>query len=205
MHIVTFKFIVGLFFCSEPNLLGFIASIIMDCWKHTCTLSSFFFDNMETKWAIVKDRETHKTIHKKELDQIITLLEQLALVSKKGESGLIVNAYEFINYELEYDLNIPPKEEIVGMLNGGGDVTNNEPIEEVDNVQIGNVGGNRVGFKDVESALVALKLFFGMKTYRYHTFHPKHLDTLKRNRILACTTISLNHCIFVLPLCLNVR
>ena len=32
-----------------------------------------------------------------------------------------------------------------------------KPIDEVDNVQIGDVMVNRVGFKDVESALVTLK------------------------------------------------
>ena len=43
------------------------------------------------------------------------------------------------------------------MLDGRGDATDNEPIEKVDNVQIGDVVVDRVEFKDVESALAMLK------------------------------------------------
>ena len=42
------------------------------------------------------------------------LLKQLALVSAKSEVGPITNAHEFINIQLEFDLNnpyIPTKEE----------------------------------------------------------------------------------------------
>ena len=65
-----------------------------------------------------------------------------------------------MNYELEIDLNtsyIPTKEEIIGMIDGGSDAVDNEPIEIVDNVQICDVAVYKVGFKDVESALVTLK------------------------------------------------
>ena len=37
------------------------------------------------------------------------------------------------------------------------DAIDNEPTEEVDNVQIGDVVVDRVGFKDIESPLVTLK------------------------------------------------
>ena len=43
-----------------------------------------------------------------------------------------MNAHEFINYELEFDLNNPYiliEEEIIGMLDVGGDVVDKEPIE----------------------------------------------------------------------------
>ena len=66
-----------------------------------------------------------------------------------------MNAHKFIIYELEFDLNnpyTPIKEEIIGMLDERGDAADNEPIEEVDNVQISDVLVDRVGFKDVESA-----------------------------------------------------
>ena len=33
------------------------------------------------------------------------------------------------------------------MLGGGGDAVDNEPIEEVDNMQLSDVMVNRVGFK----------------------------------------------------------
>ena len=43
--------------------------------------------------------------------------------------------------------------------------SDNEPIEEVDNVRIGDVMVDKVGFKDVESALTTLNQFLGTKTY----------------------------------------
>jgi hypothetical protein len=89
------------------------------------------------------------------LEEITTLMEQLALVSKESESGPTMNAHEFINYELEFDINNPCiaiKDEIIGMLDAGGDVSDNEPIEEVDNVQISDLVVDRVEFKDAKSA-----------------------------------------------------
>jgi hypothetical protein len=63
---------------------------------------------------------------------------------------------------LEFDLNnlyAPAEEESKGMLDGRSDATNNEPIAEVDNLQIYDVVVDKVGLKDVESALVTLKQF----------------------------------------------
>ena len=48
-----------------------------------------------------------------------TLLQQLALVVANSEIGPAMNAHEFINYELEFDINnpyIPIEEELIGML-----------------------------------------------------------------------------------------
>ena len=70
-----------------------------------------------------------------------------------------MNVHEFINYEVEFDLNnsyILIEEEIISMLDESDDAIDNEPIEEIDNVQIGDTI-DRVGFKDVESALVTLR------------------------------------------------
>ena len=50
-----------------------------------------------------------------------------------------MNTHEFINYELEFDLNNPHmlmKEEIIGMLDERDDAIDNEPIEGVGYVQI---------------------------------------------------------------------
>ena len=80
------------------------------------------------------DREAQDAIHKKELEEITTLLEQLALVSKESESGPTMNAHEFINYELEFDLNnpyIPPKEEFISMFVGRGDAADNIQLSDV--------------------------------------------------------------------------
>ena len=40
------------------------------------------------------------------------------------------------------------------------DVAHNKPNEEAHNVQIGDVVVNKVGFKDVQSAIVTLKINF---------------------------------------------
>ena len=42
------------------------------------------------------------------------------------------------------------------MLDERDDATDNEPIEEVDNVQVGDAVVDRVGLEDFESAIVAL-------------------------------------------------
>ena len=51
------------------------------------------------------------------------------------------------------------EEEIISTLDERDDAPNNEPIEEVDNMQIGVVVVDRLGFQDVESALLTLKQF----------------------------------------------
>ena len=81
------------------------------------------------------------------------------LLFKDSESGHTMNAHEFINYELEFDINDPyiPTEENRGMLDEGDDATNNELIEEVDNMQISDEVVDRIGFKDAKSELVTLK------------------------------------------------
>lgn len=66
------------------------------------------------------------------------------LISTYSEIGPTMNAS---NYELEFDLNkvhIPIVEEIIGMLDERTNATGNEPIEEADNVQIGDVVVDRV-------------------------------------------------------------
>ena len=52
----------------------------------------------------------------------------------------------------------------MGMLDERDVVVDDESIEEVDSVQIGDVVVNKVGFKDIESALVTSKFFLGTKT-----------------------------------------
>jgi hypothetical protein len=67
-----------------------------------------------------------------------TLLEQLVLVFVKSESGPTMNAHEFLNCIMEFDLSNPyilNEEEIIRMLDKRDNATDNEPIEEVDNVQ----------------------------------------------------------------------
>ena len=115
---------------------------------------------MEAKEGIIRDREAHEAIQKKELEELTTWLEQRALVFKDNESGPTMNAHEFFKYEPEFDINdpyIPTKEENIGMLDEGDDASDNELIERVDNVQISDVMVDRIGFKDAENIVVTLK------------------------------------------------
>ena len=82
------------------------------------------------------------------------------MVYVKREIGPTMNAHEFINYELKFNSNNRYLLiELIGMIDERDDTTNNVPIEEVDNVHIGDMVVDRVGFKDVESTLVTLKHF----------------------------------------------
>jgi hypothetical protein len=61
-----------------------------------------------------------------------TILEQVALLFAGNKIKRTMDAHEFIDYELEFDLNNPYiliEEEIIGMLDEGGDVVDKEPIE----------------------------------------------------------------------------
>ena len=90
----------------NPICLELLHQQSMNCWIHRC-LPSRFLTIWEQRRQIVGDRKAQETIHKKKLEEITTLREQLALVSTESESGLIMYAHEFINYELEFDLNNP--------------------------------------------------------------------------------------------------
>lgn len=78
----------------------------------------------------------------------------------------------FINHELDFALNytyIPSiGKEIINKID---DAIDNEPIEDIDNVQIGDVVASRVGSKNVESALVTMKQKIGTKAYECYTSH----------------------------------
>ena len=86
-------------------------------------------------------------------------MEQVVSVFAKSEPKHVMNTHEFVNFELNFDLNNPYESthEIIGMLDEIGDVVDNEPIEEVDNVQIGDVVVDKVGVKDAQNAWVVLK------------------------------------------------
>ena len=75
-----------------------------------------------------------------------------------------MNAHELMNYELAFDLNnLRTYEGGNSRFDERDDAIGNEPIEEVDNVQIGDVLVNKVGFKDAKSA-VTLKHFWEQKS-----------------------------------------
>jgi hypothetical protein len=124
---------------------------------------------------------------------------------QKIEIAPTMNAHEFINEELEFDLNnpyIPIEEEIIHTLDKRDDAVDNEPIEEVDNVQIGDMVVDRVGFKDVESALMTLIHFLEQRLLMLH-LSSKAFKHFKGNRTLACTRTLSNYSKFILPLWLR--
>ena len=83
------------------------------------------------------------------------------LTVTENELGPTLNAHEFIHYELEFNyLNTPYmsiEEEITNILNERDDAADNQPIEEADDMQIGDVVVDKVEFKDVGSAFVTSK------------------------------------------------
>jgi hypothetical protein len=84
-------------------------------------------------------------------------LEQLVLVPALSEIGPTANAREFVNYEtLSRHYLCTYRGGNTSMLDARDHAIDGEPIEEVDNVQVGDVVIDRVGPKDVESALVTL-------------------------------------------------
>ena len=118
-----------------------------------------------------------------------------------------MNAHEFINYKLEFDLNhpyIPTEEEIISVLDERDDVANNEPIKEADNVQIGDVMVDGVAFKDAKSALVTLKKKLERRPTDVISLVQSICTLQKEIRTLACTNSS-KYFKFNLPLRLDVR
>jgi hypothetical protein len=74
----------------------------------------------------------------------------------KSETGPTLNIHEFINYALDFDVNNPYvriEGEVIVMFDEGDDTTNNQPFEEHDNVQFGDVV---VDFMDIGCTIVAL-------------------------------------------------
>ena len=85
----------------------------------------------------------------------------------------------------------PIEEEIIGNLDEIDDATDNEPIEEVDDVQIGEVVVDRVGFKDAKSTFLTLKqclehkdiLMIHLPSRAFERFKHKHDLGVHKNPI----------------------
>ena len=69
--------------------------IIQNCWRRTGVLSIFI------------EREIKEAGRSVEVDEVATLLYQLTLLSYDSEVGDVMNAYEYLNHEKEFDLNNP--------------------------------------------------------------------------------------------------
>ena len=75
--------------------VGVTTLTIQNCWRHTCVLS------------ISIERQIEEARFLVEVDEIATLLHQLTLLSSYSELGDMMNAHEYLNYEMEFDLNNP--------------------------------------------------------------------------------------------------
>ena len=87
--------------------IGVTTSTIQNCWKHIGII------------LVLVEREIEETRRVKEVDEIATLLHQLTLSSLDIEESDAMKAHEYLNYELEFDLNNPYEftdEEFLDML-----------------------------------------------------------------------------------------
>ena len=74
---------------------GVTTSTIQNCWRHTGVLSISIERQIKVARFLV------------EVDEIATLLHRLMLLSSDSEVGDVMNAHEYLNYEMEFDINIP--------------------------------------------------------------------------------------------------
>ena len=77
------------------------------------------------------------------------------------------------------------------MLDDRDDEIDNEPIEETHSVQIGDVVVDRVGFKDIDCALVTLTRFLEQMPIDDAPIIESN-QKLQKEKILVCTSISSN-------------
>ena len=65
------------------------------CWRHTSVLSIFI------EWEV---EEARRLV---EVDGVATLLHQPTLLSSDSDVGDIMNAHEYLNYEMDFDFKQP--------------------------------------------------------------------------------------------------
>jgi hypothetical protein len=127
---------------------GVTPTTIQNCWRHTRILS------------VLVENEVLQEQQRKEIEEVATVLEQLSLISSETETPNM-NAQEYLNYELEFDLNNPYQptdEEIIEMLPSqqqGSEHVDSDPDEANPNDVVEEV----VSFKDVGSVFQTLKKF----------------------------------------------
>ena len=79
---------------------GVTSSTIVNCWRHTGLLSVLVDIERD---AIEKDRFAARIAS--EVDEVGSLLHQLSLLSSHPEDSNVMDAQEFINFEIDFDLN----------------------------------------------------------------------------------------------------
>ena len=121
---------------------------IQNCWRHTRIL------------LVLVENEVLQEQQRKEIEEVAAVLKQLSLISSEIETPNM-NVQEYLNYELEFDLNNPyqpTEEQIIEMLPSqqqGSEHEDSDPDEANPHDIVEEV----VGFKDVGSALQTLKFF----------------------------------------------
>ena len=91
-----------------------------------------------------------------EIDEVATLLHQLTLLSSDSEVGDVMKAREYLNYEMEFDLNNPYEPTDEELL----DMYSSEHQEvDVDEVMV-DVVEEVVGLSIVERSLETMKKYF---------------------------------------------
>ena len=119
---------------------GVTSTTIQNCWRHTGILS------------VLVENEVLQVHQRKEVEEVATILEQLSLISSETKTPNM-NVQEYLNYELEFDLNNPNQpsdEQIIEMLPSqqqGSEYKDSDPNEANPHDIIEEV----VGFKDVGS------------------------------------------------------
>jgi hypothetical protein len=76
--------------------VGVTTSTIQNCWRHMCVLSISIERQIEEPSRLLV-----------EVDEIATLLHQLTMLSTDSEVGDMMNAHEYLNHEMDFDLNNP--------------------------------------------------------------------------------------------------
>ena len=102
------------------------------------------------------EREIEEARRLVEVDEVATLLHQLTLLSYDSVMGDVMNAHEYLNYEMEFDLNNPYEptdEEFLDMYS-----SEHQEID-VDEVMI-DVVEEVVGFSVAKRSLETLKKYF---------------------------------------------
>ena len=127
---------------------------IQSCWRHMGIFSVLVENNVLPENEVLQEQQ------RKEIEEVAVVLEQLSLISSETET-LNMNVQEYLNYELEFDLNNPYQltdEQIIEMLSSqqqGSEHEDSDPDEANPHDIVEEV----VGFKDVGSALQTLKKF----------------------------------------------
>ena len=106
--------------------------------------------------SIFIEREIEEVRHLVEADEVVALFHQLMLVSCDSEVGDVMNAHEYLNYEMKFDLNNPyepTNDEFFNMYS-----SKHQEID-VDEVMV-DVVEKVVGLSVDERSLETLKNFF---------------------------------------------